>query len=102
MARRLQLHSLLLTILGTPNVYFQPVTPNITLKYPCIVYNRDGGDSRFADNDGYFYEQRYQVTYIDPFPDSDVLSALAKLPKCTYQRWFSVDNLNHDVFQLYY
>ena len=37
---RLSLHNILVSILGTSNVYFQPPT-TITLKYPCIIYKLD-------------------------------------------------------------
>lgn len=31
------------------NVYFQP-PESVKLLYPCIVYKRSAGDTRFADN----------------------------------------------------
>ena len=101
MGQRLELHSVLLEVLGTAHVYFQPPA-SLAMEYPCIVYTRDGATSKFADNESYVYKQRYQVTYIDPHPDSDILLALVKLPNCRYDRWFAANNLNHDVFQLYY
>ena len=45
---------------------------------------------------------RYQVTVIYKNPDSDLPHRLAMLPMCTHDRHFTADNLNHDIFNLYY
>lgn len=99
MAPRLQLHSLLTEIVD--HVYFQPPT-NITLQYPCIVYERDVATSAFADNETYRYTKRYVVTVIDRNPDSALPDQLVTLPMCTHQRFFAADDLNHDVYNLYF
>lgn len=99
MARRLDLHDLLTDI--TEHVYFQP-PENVELEYPCIVYQRDNANTKFAGNAPYRYTQRYQVTIISRNPDNDILDQVAKLPMCEYQRYFPADNLNHDVFVLYF
>ena len=49
MNSRLKLHNILVEILGSGNVYFQP-PESITLKYPCIIYGRVGIDAVHADN----------------------------------------------------
>jgi len=72
------------------------------MKYPCIVYERYETDTTFADNLPYAYKIRYQATIIDADPDSTILDALSKLPMCVYTRHFTADNLNHDIFTLYY
>jgi hypothetical protein len=72
------------------------------MEYPCIVYQRDAGNTKFADNSPYSYTQRYQVTLIDRDPDSSVLVKIADLPRCLYNRGFAVNGLNHDVFILYF
>jgi hypothetical protein len=99
MAPRLDLHNLLLAIVD--KVYFQPPA-NIQLEYPCIVYSRDSADTKFADDRPYNYTQRYQITVIDRDPDSSITARVALLPQTTYSRFFAADNLNHDVFSLYY
>ena len=43
MDRRLELQSELEKILGSRNVYYQPL-PSLKLQYPCIVYERNPGD----------------------------------------------------------
>jgi hypothetical protein len=99
MARRLMLHQLLESIVD--NVYFQP-PPNVQLQYPCIIYSRDYADTKFADDIPYSYTQRYMVMVIDRDPDSDIPAKVASLPKTVYTRFFTADNLNHDVFSLYF
>ena len=99
MAPRLQLQSLLETF--TPNVYFQPPT-NIELKYPCIIYHRDFADKKFADDITYNYMIRYAITVIDKNPDSEIPAKVAMMPLCLFNRFFTVDNLNHDVFNVYF
>ena len=101
MGQRLQLQSLLESVLGSRNVYFQPPA-NILMQYPCIVYSRDKADTKFADNSPYRYTKRYQVTAIDINPDSSIPDLIAVLPLCTYDRFFTADNLNHDVFTLFF
>lgn len=98
---RLELQSILEDILGTGNVYFQPPA-NVQMQYPCVVYERDAAVTRFAGNRPYSFTKRYQVTVIARDPDSDIPSKVAKLPLCTHNRFFAADNLNHDVFTLYF
>src|SRR4051812_34274733 len=69
-ASRLELQTLLESILALPNVYFQPPS-NIQMQYPCIVYKRDDSQTDFADNRPYSRTKRYQVTVIDRNPDSE-------------------------------
>ena len=99
MGRRLQLHQLLETF--TPNVYFQPPT-NVLLKYPCIVYNRDFADSKFADDIVYTHKLRYAITVIDQDPDSEIPNKVASMPMSLFNRFYTVDNLNHDVYSVYF
>ena len=99
MGERLDLHAILVAI--TPNVYFQPPA-NVQMEFPCIVYQRDQANTKFADGAPYSYTQRYQVTLIDRTPDSTLLDKVKVLPLCVYNRYFATSGLNHDVFTLYY
>ena len=99
--QRLQFHSLLEEVQGDENVYFQP-PPNTTIKYPCLVYERDNASLKSADDIPYNYRQRYQVTCIDRNPDSDVIDKLAALPLSSFSRHFATSGLNHDVFVIYH
>ena len=101
MRSRLKLQTLLETLLGSRNVYFQPPT-NLKMQYPCIVYSKDVGSTRFADDNPYMRLKRYSVTYIDPNPDSEMPDKIAELPMCIQDRPYVADNLNHDVYKLYY
>lgn len=72
------------------------------MPYPCIVYQMDKAQTKFADNNPYRYAKRYQVTVIDRDPDSTIPDKVAALPACTFDRFFVTDNLNHFVFTLYF
>ena len=56
----------------------------------------------FADNQPYALHDRYQVTAIYRNPDSEIPSKIAQLPMCSHERHYTKDNLNHDVFNLYF
>jgi hypothetical protein len=99
MAKRLQLHQLLETFIE--NVYFQPPT-NVQLKYPCIVYTRDFADTKFADDIPYDHTKRYMIAVIDRDPDSDIPDKVAAMPLSLFNRFYTVDNLNHDVYNVYF
>lgn len=99
MGLRLDLQQLLEEI--TTNVYFQPPT-NVQLQYPCIIYKRDFADTKFADNGPYAYKKRYMITVIDQNPDSEITEKIALLPMSLFNRFYTVDNLNHDVFSMYF
>lgn len=101
MDQRLLLHELLVGVLESPNVYFQPPAGYL-MKYPAIVYNRDYAMTSFADNNVYNFEKRYEVTVIDRDPDSPIPDKVAWLPRCRFSRHFVVDGLNHDVFTLFF
>lgn len=102
MAPRLELQAKLEAIMGdNPRVYFQPPT-NVQLEYPCIIYKRDYAQTQFADNSPYNREKRYMVTVIDRDPDSEIPDRVAALPKCLFNRFYTADNLNHDVFNLFF
>lgn len=97
--RRLKLHEILLDIVE--NVYFQP-NENVKLKYPCIIYRRSNGHTSFADNNPYKFIPSYTITIIDKNPDSDLIDKVAALPTATFDRHYTYENLNHDVFVIFY
>lgn len=98
---RLELQNVLEALLGSENVYFQPPT-SFRMKYPCIVYQRSDIAPIKADNSNYLKRKRYLVTVIDKDPDSDIPDRLIDLDYCNFDRHFVSDNLNHDVFTLYF
>lgn len=97
--RRLELHDLLLKI--CPNVYFSPPASK-QLKYPCITYNRVNNLTQYGDNKPYVITTRYAVMVIDTDPDSEIVPKIEKLPLCTFDRHYEVDNLCHDSFSIYF
>lgn len=84
-----------------PNVYFQP-PENIQMQYPCVVYQRYNRSAEFADNEPYNVTLGYQVQVIDTDPDSPIPDQIGRLPMSRMERAFVANNLNHDVFILYY
>ena len=102
MGERLSLHAKLIQLLGSNNVYFQP-PESIKLTYPCIVYRRSSGDTKFSNDMPYLYTQAYELTLIDKNPDSSYVKAIATgFPMIRYNRHYINDNLNHDVFTIYF
>lgn len=99
MAPRADLHQLL--ELFTEHVYFQPPV-NVQLEYPCIIYRRDFATTFFANGKPYTYTTRYMVTVIDRNPDSDIPNKVAAMPMTLFNRFYTVDNLNHDVFNVFF
>ena len=99
MGQRLQLHQLLETF--AENVYFQPPT-NVKLQYPCIIYHRDFAKTEFADNKPHRFTMRYSVMVVDKDPDSVIPAKVAAMPMSLFNRFFTADNLNHDVYTVYF
>jgi hypothetical protein len=98
---REDLHDKLVEILGSNYVYFQP-PETVRLTYPCIIYKRSGVDSRYADDSPYTLTKLYMVTVIDTNPDSLIPDKIGALSNCSFRTHFTKDNLNHDVYNLYY
>ena len=101
MENRIRLQKELEYILGSRNVYYQP-PESIKLKYPAIIYSRSDIDNTFADNNVYKQDYAYEVTVIDYDPDSDIVKKMSLFPKTNFNRHFTSNNLNHDVFTTYY
>lgn len=99
--RRLQLHDILCRISGVKKAYFQPPESE-KMEYPCIRYSLDEISAQYANDRTYRKTDRYMVTVIDKDPDSDIPNAVLNLPMCSFDRFYTADNLNHWVFQLFY
>lgn len=100
MARsRIELHEILVGILGSRNVYFQPPA-SVSMKYPAIVYSLDGNNHTRADNQRYIPRRRYQVTVIDRDPDSKIPDMVEALPYCRMTTTMIVENLHQFVFSI--
>jgi hypothetical protein len=99
MAPRLELQSLLEEV--TPCVYFQPPS-NVQMKFPCIIYSRDGTSSDHADNGLYRHTKRYQLTVVDRDPDTELADKVEALRYVSFERFFAADDLNHYVFNIFF
>lgn len=98
---RLEFHNLLENITGLKNIYFQPPS-TLKMRYPCIRYTRDTIDNKSADCMVYKQNVIYEVTVIDPNPDSAIVDAISKMVNARHIRTYATEGLNHDVFQIYY
>jgi hypothetical protein len=101
MGTRLEFQTLLESLEPGLNVYFQP-PPNVMMSYPAVVYNRNFQAVEYADNLPYSRKTRYQVTVIDRDPDSLIPDKVAALPLTRYVRHFTTENLNHDIYDVYF
>lgn len=103
MARsRIELHSVLVGLVGPDvPVYFQPDN-DFRLSYPCVIYERSQANTRFANDNPYINTKRYSVTVVDRDPDSEIPDKIATMPLCMHSSFFVTDNLNHDVFDIYF
>lgn len=107
MNRRLMLHEQLCKALGCPNrgsecrVYFQPPS-TVKMKYPAIVYALDDIQNTFANDGVYLFEKKYSVTVIDTDPDNQIVDSIAGMPTSRFNRYYTKDNLNHYVFEIFF
>ena len=101
MASRLELQSKFEGVLGSRNVYFQPPS-SVRMQYPAIVYSRKDIEGRFANDKIYRKLPCYEAILIDKNPDSEFIDKILDLPYCSFDRHYEADNLNHDVFTIFY
>ena len=99
MDKRAILDAMLKNIEGV-HVYFQPPA-SVQMKYPAIRYERARVDNWHANNVPYVHAVGYELIVIDKDPDSKVVDYVSKLPMCRWNRHYTADNLNHDVFIIY-
>lgn len=99
---RIELQELLDSLLPEgKRAYFQP-PPDLQMSYPCIVYSRNDVRINHADNVPYIKKKRYMVTVMDRNPDSDIPAKVEELPTASFDRHYVADNLNHDVYNLFF
>lgn len=101
MASRLELQSKFEDVLGSRNVYFQPPS-SVRMQYPAIVYSRKDIEDRFANDKIYRKLPCYEAILIDKNPDSEFIDKILDLPYCSFDRHYEANNLNHDVFTIFY
>lgn len=100
--RRMYLQRLLSAIPEVRKAYFQPPR-NVKMEFPCIIYQLDGAKSLHADDNEYFSRNKYNVIIIDSNPDSVIPGIFHKnFNMSSFDRTYTVDNLNHWVYTLYF
>ena len=100
MDRRLEFHQILTDLIG--RAYFQP-PPSVKIQYPCAVYDLSEVEILYANDKRYYGKPAYTVTIIDRDPDNDYIHEMMDIFQyCRFDRFYTVDNLNHFVFKVYY
>lgn len=103
MARpRTDLQTILEDLLGSRNVYYQP-PEGTQMRYPAIRYERDRNWDIWGNNRKYLKYAGYMVTVIGTDPELPVLDGIEdEIPKSSFVRHYIADNLNHDVYLIYF
>lgn len=101
MDRRLELHELLCTILGSRHVYFQP-PPTIQLVYPCIIYSLKDILTHMGDDTKYIKRKAYDIIVVDEDPDSSIPDKIGELQYSSFKTQYVTDQLYHTTYQLYF
>jgi len=99
LGRRLQLDAILTTI--TEHVYFQP-PEDIRMEYPCVVYEKAPGSTKYADNKPYAYDQQYELKLITEDPDDPIFDELVALSMSKHSQSYVAENLYHHVFAIFH
>ncbi len=93
---------LLEAVLGSKEVYFQAPPQGHRMKYPAIIYERRTGDTSYADDIPYVYTTAYTLTVITKDPYDSTPDKVTTLPMCKFDRHMYVNNLNHDIYIIYF
>ena len=100
MNNRIQLHELLVSIVGS-NVYYQ-VPGSMVMNYPCVKYSRNDIENNHANDLVYIQNTKYMLTVMSKNADEEIVDEISKLPKCSFDRSYVQDNIYHTVFNIYY
>ena len=101
MASRLSLQQKLENISGIKKVYFQPPV-SINIEYPSIIYNLSDIESRHANNKKYINKKRYTITLIHKNPDNIIVDEINSFEYCSFDRFYTDNNINYWVFDLFW
>jgi hypothetical protein len=101
MASRTDLQSLLESILGSEEVYYQ-APPSLSMTYPAILYSIKNYYMILADDAKYLKRRCYEIIVISRSPEFVANESILELPYCSFDRQYKADNLYHTVFTLYY
>lgn len=102
MGNRLELHKELVKIFESNNVYYQP-PESIKIVYPCIIYKQTGMNIKKANNKCYIMHDKYDITIITRTPDPKIkYEILNHFRMINFDRMYTMNNLNHYTYTLYY
>lgn len=101
MGTRLELQTMLESLLGSRNVYYNPPA-TLTMKYPCIRYSLGGIQTTSANNAKYSKMKRYEGIVISKESDPEVVDKILDLQYTSLSTPYKADNLNHYPFTIYY
>lgn len=82
-------------------VYYQPPT-GTEICYPCIIYELDRPDVKFADNTSYVVYDQYSIKYITRDPDDNTRYQFMMIEHCSSESPYISENLYHYPFRLYW
>lgn len=86
---------------GDKHVYFNSPSGH-NMVYPAIRYNLKTINGSYANNTVFLQQKAYELTLIDTNPDSIYIEKILQLQYCSFDRFYTADNLNHWTFTLYY
>lgn len=99
------LRDILQEIIGPDGyVYYNPST-SIRLQYDCFIFSRNNTSTSRADNKAYRKTPRWTITYVcRDGRDTDILidKMLETFKWCTHETCYKANNLEHNVFNLYF
>ena len=107
MSRRLKLHNALCDILSLSKQRTRVSCLFSTTiigknEIPRHVYALDDIENTFANDGVYLSARKYSVTVIDSDPDNSLVDKVASMPTSRFNRHYTKDNLNHDVFEIFF
>ena len=101
MKTRDDMQTLLESVLGSQNVYFQ-APPNTGMKYPCIVYRFETFDRKNADNKPYLLTGRWEIHHMYKSIKNDLkVKMLFAAPWVEHDRRLVIDGVYNDFYTIY-
>ena len=96
---REELHDLLVDILGSNHVYYDP-PESVKIRYPAIVYHMNHISNRYANSRIYNNTFTFTATLIDEDPESEIVEKMLSIPYCKHNQHYQSNGMTHDVFTI--
>lgn len=85
-----------------PNCYYQPPS-DITMKYPCIIYNKDTPLQSNANDFNYISIDKYILTIVEYKADTGVAEKIRDAFRTArISQKYIADRLHHTKIELYF